>query len=226
MSEKYDSREDTEAHIANVRSNILDVIVADLIQRAAEHDASKLGEPEKPIFDEVTGRLKGLTYGSEEYTEQLKEMKVALDHHYANNRHHPEHFKNRVEGMTLVDIIEMFCDWSAATHRHADGDIGKSINHNAERFGYGSTLGRIFVNTAKEYGMGKNCDEAFWAEPLPLGGGHDYTSPPDDEEDITPPDDDVIEDGFGSAWSAWCPECGKKEMVVVRPGKCQCNNCG
>ena len=41
-----------------------------------------------------------------------------------------------------------------------------------------------------------------------------------------PPDNDLIEDGFGSAWSAWCPTCGKKEMCVVRPGRCQCNNCG
>ncbi len=50
---------------------------------------------------------------------------------------------------------------------------------------------------------------------LYLDGGADYTSDPDD----------IIEDGFGSAWSKTCPECGKKSMVVVRPGKCQCNNC-
>jgi len=36
----------------------------------------------------------------------------------------------------------------------------------------------------------------------------------------------VIEDGFGNAWSASCPECGKKTMFVVRPGKVQCSNCG
>lgn len=161
MNEKYDSRKETQAHVAEVRENISKVIY-ELTNRLAKHDASKLEEPEKPIFDEVTGKLKGLTYGSEEYTKQLKEMKVALDHHYANNRHHPEHFENSVEGMTLVDVIEMFCDWSAATHRHADGDIGKSINHNAERFGYSPTLGKIFVNTAKEYSMGKNYKNAKW----------------------------------------------------------------
>jgi hypothetical protein len=37
--------------------------------------------------------------------------------------------------------------------------------------------------------------------------------------------DEIIEDGFGSAWSAWCPECKKKAMFVVRPGKVQCGNC-
>ena len=40
-----------------------------------------------------------------------------------------------------------------------------------------------------------------------------------------PKDASTIEDGFGSCWSAWCPECGKKSMSVVRPGKVQCNNC-
>jgi len=170
MSEKYDSRKDTEEHISNVQDN-LDIVVKELRCRAKKHDSSKLGEIEKPIFDEVTTKLKGMTYGSQEYSEQLKKMKVALDHHYVNNRHHPEHYENSVEGMTLVDIIEMFVDWAAATHRHADGDIGKSINHNAERFGYSSTLGKIFVNTAKEYGMGKNSQEAYWPKPLPLGGG-------------------------------------------------------
>ena len=39
-------------------------------------------------------------------------------------------------------------------------------------------------------------------------------------------DNSTIEDGFGSKWSAWCPQCGKKSMSVVRPGKVQCNNCG
>jgi hypothetical protein len=36
----------------------------------------------------------------------------------------------------------------------------------------------------------------------------------------------MIEDGFGSVWSAYCPECGKKSMQVMRPGKVQCKNCG
>ena len=39
-------------------------------------------------------------------------------------------------------------------------------------------------------------------------------------------DDDTISDGFGSAWSAWCPSCGEKTMEIVRPGKVQCGNCG
>ena len=163
MNEKYDSREETEKHIEAVSQN-MKVIIDELVTRIEKHDQSKLKEPEKSIFDEATSKLKALTYGSEEYSKQLKEMKPALDHHYKNNRHHPEHFKDGIEGMTLVDILELFCDWSAATHRHANGDIGKSINHNADRFGYGVVLGKILANTAKEYKLGKNSQNAKWKD--------------------------------------------------------------
>lgn len=40
------------------------------------------------------------------------------------------------------------------------------------------------------------------------------------------PSSDTIEDGYGGAWSAWCPECGRKTMQIMRPGKVQCANCG
>jgi hypothetical protein len=36
---------------------------------------------------------------------------------------------------------------------------------------------------------------------------------------------DLVDDGFGSTWSAYCPDCGKKAVHVVRPGKAQCSNC-
>ena len=38
------------------------------------------------------------------------------------------------------------------------------------------------------------------------------------------PDSDIMDDGHGSQWSAWCPTCGHKTMVIVRPGKVQCNS--
>jgi hypothetical protein len=89
-------------------------MINELSKRAVNHDKSKLESPEKEIFEEYTPKLKGTTYGSEEYKEFLKEMKPALDHHYANNRHHPEHFKNGVNDMNLFDLLEMAADWLAA----------------------------------------------------------------------------------------------------------------
>lgn len=37
---------------------------------------------------------------------------------------------------------------------------------------------------------------------------------------------DIIEDGFGSAWSIVCPTCRRRSMQIVRPGKVQCGHCG
>lgn len=148
MSE-YDSKHETLEHINNVRK-LLGRMCAKIAIRGELHDRSKLDPPEKPIFDEVTGELKGLTYGSDEYSAQLKRMKPALDHHYANNRHHPEHHKNGCKDMNLLDIIEMLCDWKAATLRHADGDIRKSLEINQKRFGYSDELKNLMLNTLED----------------------------------------------------------------------------
>ena len=51
--------------------------------------------------------------------------------------------------MDLVDVVEMFCDWTAATKRHNDGDIFRSIELNEKRFGLGEILASLFKNTAK-----------------------------------------------------------------------------
>ena len=51
--------------------------------------------------------------------------------------------------MNLIDIIEMLCDWKAATMRHNDGNIYKSIDLNQKRFKYSNELKDIFINTAK-----------------------------------------------------------------------------
>jgi hypothetical protein len=82
----------------------------------------------------------------------LRDMKPALDHHYANNRHHPEHFgEEGIDGMNLFDVLEMFIDWTASTRRHADGDIAKSIEINKKRFGMSDQLAQIFRNTVRDF---------------------------------------------------------------------------
>ena len=139
---------ETIKHIEMVRKYIK-VVTDALSNRAIKHDSTKLESPEIEIFAEYTPKLAGATYGSDEYNEFLKEMNVALQHHYACNRHHPEHFHKGIDDMTLVDIVEMLCDWKAASLRQNDGNLLKSIETNAQRFGYDDQLRRIFVNTAK-----------------------------------------------------------------------------
>lgn len=148
----YDSRPDTYQHIQTVQRLVF-MVTENLTRRAQSHDQSKLVSPEVEVFDEFTPKLKGSTYGSDEYKGFLASMKVALDHHYAANSHHPEHFPNGIQGMSLLDIVEMLCDWKAATMRHADGDLRASIDINQKRFGYSDELKGILINTAEELGL-------------------------------------------------------------------------
>jgi len=136
----------------NAVSLLLYTVRQELSSRACTHDRSKLTYPEREIFVEYTPKLKGVTYGSDKYKMYLAEMKRALDHHYLVNAHHPEHCENGIAGMTLVDLLEMLCDWVAATKRHADGSLVKSLEHNAERFSISPDLQQILINTAKEFG--------------------------------------------------------------------------
>ncbi len=140
---------ETSKHINEVRKNIWTVI-EELDKRAQIHDASKLESPEKEILAENTYKLGMTVYGSPEYKVLLEEVKPALDHHYSKNRHHPQYHPNLINDMNLVDIIELLCDWRAATKRNKNGNIRKSIEINAERFNISPQLRQILENTIKE----------------------------------------------------------------------------
>lgn len=149
---RYDSRPDTYAHIATVREYVNRAVV-NLLHRGGDHDLSKLESPEREVFDEFTPKLKHSTYGSDEYKSFLTAMGEGLKHHYEVNSHHPEHYEDGTAGMSLLDLVEMLCDWKAATLRHDDGDLRRSIEINQERFGYTTELKLILLNTAEELGL-------------------------------------------------------------------------
>ena len=141
---------ETLKHIRLVSKN-MNKFIRDLIKRAEHHDDSKLIEPELTPFAENTHLLGTLEYDSPAYKESLKNLQSTLDHHYANNRHHPQHFPDGIDGMTLVDLIEMLCDWKAAGCRNKNGNIRQSIEANAARFNMSPQLKKIFENTVREY---------------------------------------------------------------------------
>jgi len=143
-----DSRLHTYEHILKFQGYLHEIVQV-LQERMLFHDASKLVSPEVEIFDKYTADLSKLTYGSPEYKQTLVDMKPAMDHHYAINRHHPQSYKNGIKDMDLIDIMEMLADWTAATHRHDNGDIMKSLEINQERFGYSDELKKILHNTVK-----------------------------------------------------------------------------
>lgn len=144
----YDSEADTLKHIKRVNQLLIE-FSQELMRRATVHDNSKLESTEKSLFDEMTPKLASSVYGSEQYKVMLDQLKVALEHHYKHNSHHPEHYINGIDDMTLMDVVEMFVDWKAATERHDNGDIYKSFDINKTRFKMSEQLYNIFKNTAK-----------------------------------------------------------------------------
>lgn len=122
-----------------------------LMQRAKKHDASKLEEPERSGYAGLTRALKGLTYGTPEHRAAFEPFKEIIQHHYAHNSHHPEHYAEGVNDMSLLDVIEMLCDWKAASER-GDGGFDWSLSKSVERFKIDPQLARILRNTADELG--------------------------------------------------------------------------
>lgn len=83
----------------------------DLLYRINTHDQSKFSSKE----------IIGYTYTTEFYgkkcgyvftNDEKYEMDKAWEHHYKTNPHHPD-FHDNINNMSIIDIIEMVCDWGA-----------------------------------------------------------------------------------------------------------------
>jgi hypothetical protein len=148
-----DSTEDTRDHIQKVQARLHQIAIR-LQQRGSIHDESKLAEPEKSILDAKATALAELRYGTPEYAAAMAaiDMQPFLEHHYAHNAHHPQHYPNGIAGMSLLDVMEMLCDWAAAGERTKDGSIAQSLAVNRTRFAIDDQLFSILENTVKELG--------------------------------------------------------------------------
>ena len=125
----------------------LQTIGRELAERAIEHDDSKFSPEEFDAFQTLPSHMRNLIYGSDEYKQALQQIGEALAHHYRENRHHPEHFPDGVNGMTLIDLLEMLCDWLAIAEQNEGGDIYKSLELNKNRFKIDAQLFAILKNT-------------------------------------------------------------------------------
>lgn len=148
INETNDSAIETLKHKIRI-NELITRFAEELEDRSTKHDSSKLSEPEKSCFDNVSFKLSSLEYGSDEYNQSLAELKPALDHHYQNNSHHPEHYENGIEGMDLFDLVEMFFDWKSSAERHETGDVFDSIRINQKKHQMSEQLVSIFLNTAR-----------------------------------------------------------------------------
>lgn len=152
MRDMFDHCWGTSVHKAHV-ARFLISFSGRLLWRAVTHDLSKFGSFERSIFAKVTPQFKGNAYGSDGYKACLDALGPALKQHYESNRHHPEHFgESGIWEMNLVDLVEMVCDWKAASKRHPGSNLMKSIDINEGRWPSDDQLIEILRNTAHDFG--------------------------------------------------------------------------
>jgi len=146
INKPYDCREDVMKHKEMVEY-WLNGFATRLKHRAYTHDNSKLKEPEKSMFDEWIPNLKLVEFGSDEYKYALTQMEEGLRHHYEHNRHHPQHYGNGIDGMTIIDVVEMLSDWMASAQAKK---TPIDLDYLAKRFNISDQLLNIIANTLRE----------------------------------------------------------------------------
>ena len=116
-----------------------------LMKKAIIHDNSKFSYKERDAF--LKGDVDWIEavygYGSPEYYWALKQVQAALELHYSQNSHHPEHHSGGIAGMNLYDFVEMYLDWKAVSP-----DLLDSIIKNEKRFKMSKQLAIILTNQA------------------------------------------------------------------------------
>lgn len=135
-----------------------------LFSRAVVHDNSKFTPEEYEPYDKAFPGLQKYGYGTDEFRAELAKIKPAITHHYEHNDHHPEYFKSGIDGMNLIQLVEMTCDWIAASER-SQKDIFKGLDMNKDRFKISDQLYSIIKNTVIEL-TGK--DDKYQPDPNTL----------------------------------------------------------
>lgn len=147
--EQIETEEYIKGHISRVRRHI-DTFIQLLIRRAENHDKSKLEEPEFSWWKEMDKEPR-YPYGSEEYKQKIKKWDKVFKHHYQYNRHHPEHYEYGVSEMTLIDIVEMMCDWLGYKDTTTVTEALKVCDDQMARYNISEELRQIIFNTLLRY---------------------------------------------------------------------------
>lgn len=147
--EQIETEEYIKGHISRVRRHI-NTFIQLLIRRAEKHDKSKLEEPELSWWKEMDKEPR-YPYGSEEYKQKIKRWDKVFKHHYKYNRHHPEHYEYGVSEMTLIDIVEMMCDWLGYKDTTTVTEALKVCDEQMARYDISEELRQIIFNTLLRY---------------------------------------------------------------------------
>lgn len=117
--------------------SVIAIIIATALQaRARQHDESKTEGKELEGFAAAN-----LISNEDERADALIDPTII---HHNKNRHHPQHFANGMLGMTLIDVLEMFCN-IFAKHARSGKDFNQMVISECS-----SVLARMFANTATE----------------------------------------------------------------------------
>ena len=122
-------------HIMTVQL-ILRTLAREMLNRADAHDLSKLGPDEfggMIAIDRIADKC-GLN--SPEYMAALSGGAIQL--HVSRHSHHPEYHVSGVQNMSLLDIVEMVCDWKAANVLRGHPEWNESVRMMSERLGLSS----------------------------------------------------------------------------------------
>jgi len=125
------------------------------MQRGNQHDVSKYEDAEFLPYSEVIDEFEKHPYGSAEREKVYEAIKPAVEHHHKHNRHHPEFHSEGIDGMNLVDLLEMLVDWKSATQNYPKhpGSLVNSIEVSAKKYKISPQLARILYNTAIDFEM-------------------------------------------------------------------------
>ena|SRR5260221_9161555 len=132
----------------------LQMVANALFRRAAIHDNSKFMPEEYEPYDKAFPELQKYAFGTKELQAVYDKIRPALQHHFAFNDHHVEHFEHGVNDMTLIQLIEMVCDWLAASER-SKTSIEMGLEINKEKYGIDDQTFAIILNTARQLAPGK-----------------------------------------------------------------------
>lgn len=142
----------TLRHIKRV-NELLGNFAIRMIQRGQVHDSSKFDPIEAGPLEEMQKLVDAegqAPFGTDEYKRRTDMLGPMIEHHRAHNSHHPEYYPNGIDGMDLLDLVEMFYDWKAASERGEEDAMNLSFA--VKKYNVSPQLESIFLNTATRHG--------------------------------------------------------------------------
>lgn len=142
----------THRHISRVRE-LLGEFAIEMIKRGDRHDKSKFEQIELEPLQRMQDLIDAegpAEFGTQEYKRRTDLLGDMIEHHRANNSHHPEFYENGVNGMDLFDLVEMFFDWKAASERGESCVM--NLSRACQKYEINPQLEEIMTNTANRLG--------------------------------------------------------------------------